>query len=85
MTCTMEHPMGHKDTQRGEREGRAGGAVQQAVACDLDSQLLRILRCTAKAMAGSPGGLRFKPGTRPWLDELPGSRSGSAVLQVAIQ
>ena len=34
---------------------------------DLDGQRLRILRCTAHAMASSPGGLRFKAGTRPWL------------------
>ncbi|MBG6071610.1 MULTISPECIES: hypothetical protein [unclassified Polaromonas] len=38
---------------------------------DLDRQRLRILRCTAHAMASSPGGLRFKPGTRPWLEGLP--------------
>jgi hypothetical protein len=37
---------------------------------DLDQQRLRILRCTARAMANSPGGLRFKPGTRPWLEGL---------------
>ena len=35
---------------------------------DLDKQRLRILRCTAQAMASSPGGLRFKAGTRPWLE-----------------
>lgn len=37
---------------------------------DLNRQCLRILRCTAHAMASSPGGLRFKAGTRPWLDGL---------------
>ena len=37
---------------------------------DLNCQRLRILRCTAHAMANSPGGLRFKAGTRPWLDGL---------------
>ena len=41
---------------------------------DLDQQRLRILRCTAQAMASSPGGLRFKAGTRPWLEGLPGGR-----------
>lgn len=35
---------------------------------DLQQQCLRILRCTAAAMANSPGGLRFKTGTRPWLE-----------------
>jgi hypothetical protein len=37
---------------------------------DLNAQCQRILRCTAKAMSSSPGGLRFKAGTRPWLDGL---------------
>ena len=37
---------------------------------DLDRQRLRILRCTAQAMASSPGGLRFKAGTQPWLEGL---------------
>jgi hypothetical protein len=37
---------------------------------DFDQQRLRILRCTARAMASTPGGLRFKPGARPWLDGL---------------
>jgi hypothetical protein len=35
---------------------------------------LKILRCTAQAMASSPGGLRFVAGTRPWLDGLSGGR-----------
>jgi hypothetical protein len=46
----------------------------------LDKQrlcILRILRCTAKAMASGPGGLRFKAGTRPWLD---GARGRPACL-----
>ena len=38
---------------------------------DLSLQCLRVLRCTAHAMANSPGGLRFKVGTRPWLEGLP--------------
>ena len=33
-------------------------------------QCLRVLRCTAYALASSPGGLRFKPGTQPWLEGL---------------
>lgn len=48
------------------------------VACsiyrELDKQRLRILRCTALAMASSPGGLRFKPGTRPWLEGIEAAR-----------
>lgn len=31
---------------------------------------LSILRCTAQALASTPGGLRFVPGSRPWLDNL---------------
>ena len=37
---------------------------------DFNQQCLRVLRCTAQAMASSPGGLRFKAGTRPWLEGL---------------
>ncbi len=37
---------------------------------DLSLQCLRILRCTARSMVSSPGGLRFRAGTRPWLDGL---------------
>lgn len=37
---------------------------------DMERQCLHILRCTAVAFANSPGGLRFKAGTRPWLDAL---------------
>jgi hypothetical protein len=47
--------------------GQAAGAAFH----DIDRQRLRILRCTAQAMASSPGGLRFKAGTRPWLEGLP--------------
>ncbi len=50
---------------------------------DLGTQCLRILRCTAKAMASSPGGLRFRAGTRPWLEGVPGGRRESAVFQAA--
>ena len=35
-----------------------------------EQQCMRILRCTAVALASSPGGLRFKAGTKPWLDAL---------------
>ena len=43
---------------------------------DFDHQRLRILRCTAHAMAASPGGLRFKAGTKPWLEGLSAAASG---------
>jgi hypothetical protein len=41
---------------------------------NFNQQCLRILRCTANALANSPGGLRFKPGARPWLEGLQGVR-----------
>ena len=50
------------------------GQTASAASHDLDWHRLRILRCTAHAMASSPGGLRFKAGTRPWLDGLPAGR-----------
>ena len=53
-------------------EQSAGRAASAAIH-DIDQQRLRILRCTARAMASSPGGLRFKAGTRPWLEGLPAS------------
>jgi hypothetical protein len=43
---------------------------------DFDQQRLRILRCTAHAMVASPGGLRFKAGTKPWLEGLSAAASG---------
>jgi hypothetical protein len=38
---------------------------------DVNLHCLRVLHCTALAMASSPGGLRFKAGSRPWLEGLP--------------
>ena len=40
------------------------------VATDVQLQCQRILACTARALANTPGGLRFKTGSRPWLDGL---------------
>ncbi len=42
---------------------------------DFEQQCLRVLRCTALALANSPGGLRFKAGSRPWLEALRESKS----------
>ena len=44
---------------------------------DIEQQCLRILRCTARAMFFTPGGLRFSPGARPWLDGLIPSQPGN--------
>ena len=71
--------MGMDLNQNGELKtgmDRAGNAAIH----DLDWQRLRILRCTAQAMASSPGGLRFKAGTRPWLEGLSVGRSDLAVM-----
>ena len=50
---------------------------------DFDAQCLRVLRCTAHALANSPGGLRFKAGTRPWLDAISHSMTHSVAHGVA--
>ena len=34
------------------------------------ANIVRILHCTALAMANGPGGLHFIPGAKPWLDGL---------------
>lgn len=57
-------------------DGLAGSA--RPLLHDLDKQRLRILRCTAQAMASGPGGLRYKAGTRPWLEGLPVGRSAAS-------
>ena len=59
------------DLKPAAESGPAAGRAACAPHHDLDRQRLRILRCTAHAMASSPGGLRFKAGTRPWLEGIP--------------
>ncbi|MEO7886280.1 MAG: hypothetical protein ABI893_05920 [Polaromonas sp.] len=66
MTSMTEHPMGP--------ESNAASRSLSAGIQDLNKQCLRILRCTAEALANSPGGLRFKAGTRPWLEGLSNAR-----------
>lgn len=56
--------------------GLAAGAIHH----ELDKQRLRILRCTAQAMASSPGGLRFQAGTQPWLEGLADKRQASSLV-----
>lgn len=65
---------GAGDTDSDLRKGirKTGGNASEIL--ELDQQRLRILQCTARAMATSPGGLRFKPGTRSWLEGLTPSR-----------
>ena len=58
--------------------GPTAGRAACATHLDLDRQRLRILRCTAHAMASSPGGLRFKAGTRPWLEGIPSASARDA-------
>ena len=66
MTSMTEHPMGLHSQTHDMQDARGLSAGIQ----DLNKQCLRILRCTAQALANSPGGLRFKAGTRPWLEGL---------------
>ena len=63
-----------------------GSACSQAANHALQSfeqQVLRVLRCSAQALAHSPGGLRFRAGTRPWLDVLAPSQAGRDTLGAA--
>jgi hypothetical protein len=80
MTCTKEHAMMNLNPA-GMIEKSLAHVAQAAHAArlalhDFDQQRLRILRCTAHAMAASPGGLRFKAGTKPWLEGLSAMASG---------
>jgi len=60
-------------SEQGKHEQGAASALSDGIH-DLNQQCLRILRCTAQALANSPGGLRFKAGTRPWLEGLSKAR-----------
>ena len=64
--------------QSGEHETGMGKTGASAI-FDFEVQRLRILSCTAHAMASSPGGLCFTAGTRPWLEGLPAERPNAAV------
>ena len=67
------------DLNRTDEDNKGMSQTAKALTHDLDKQRLRILRCTAQAMASSPGGLRFKAGARPWLEGLPAGRPNAAV------
>ena len=71
-TDSKQHPQ-TATSQQAHGIGRLGTGLH-----DLNQQCLRILRCTAAALAHSPGGLRFKAGTRPWLEGLPNGRAALA-------
>ena len=83
MVCFPPHLVEQPPNQRlikaggiepGRQQGLKITAGGTSIFDELDQQRLRILQCTARAMASSPGGLRFKPGTRPWLEGLAPSR-----------
>ncbi|MES2362517.1 MAG: hypothetical protein V4646_12025 [Pseudomonadota bacterium] len=77
--------MGHELKQaagQGAHEQPASRSLSAGIH-DFNQQCLRILRCTAMAMANSPGGLRFKAGTRPWLEGLAGGGQAQAGLPTA--
>ncbi len=59
--------------------GKAISLPAAGTAQAMQQQCLRILRCTAHALANSPGGLKFKAGTRPWLDALSDRRGDMAL------
>jgi|GEM_PF-1930855 len=61
--------------------GKSIGMSACGPAHEFEQQCLRILRCTAHALANSPGGLRFQAGTRPWLDAL-SERRGDVSMAV---
>ena len=42
--------------------------AEQNSSPSFQTNILRILRCTAQAMANGPGGLHFVPGATPWLE-----------------
>ncbi len=56
-------------------------ATEPFKSLDFQQQCLRVLRCTAHALANSPGGLRFQADTRPWLDVL-SHRCSDATLSI---
>ena len=68
----------HTPTQ----SGQPIAAAPHRLTHDLEQQCLRILRCTARALANSPGGLRFRAGTQPWLDAL---HQGAGDLSLSAQ
>lgn len=68
----------HLDAAVGFGKSLATSAVRPTY--DFEQQCLRILRCTAQALANSPGGLRFKAGTQPWLDALSERRDPSGLF-----
>jgi hypothetical protein len=78
----MEYAMAINLNPAGE-PGKSAGHAANAANHDLDRQRLRILRCTAQAMASSPGGLRFRPGTRPWLEGIACARPDGRGIAVS--
>ena len=49
------------------RAGVDAAPSWRSSARDIEQQCIRVLRCTAQALAAGAGGLRFRPGSRPWL------------------
>jgi hypothetical protein len=79
------YAVGHESNQpdgQCQQDQPAGRSLSAGLQ-DFNQQCLRILRCTAKAMASSPGGLRFQAGTRPWLEGLAGGQRVQAGLPTA--
>lgn len=69
LTNTPAGPTDHLPSATGADSAASRSHTSHALH-ELSVPCLRVLQCTARAMAHSPGGLRFKPGTRPWLEGL---------------
>jgi len=74
----MNSAMGHAQFMNVDFTGNVNTGLSQdshQQASNIQAQILRVLMCTARLLANSPGGLRFKAGTRPWLIPLANERT----------
>ncbi len=71
----MNSAMGHAQFMNVDFTGNVNTGLSQEQASNIQAQILRVLMCTARLLANSPGGLRFKAGTRPWLIPLANERT----------
>jgi hypothetical protein len=70
--------MGHAKVMNFDFTGNVNAGLSKDShqhASNIQAQILRVLMCTARLLANSPGGLRFKAGTRPWLILLTNERT----------
>jgi hypothetical protein len=60
----------HNTTTKPLNLSAGSGARSHVNVHDFYHRCLVILRCTAHALCSTPGGLRFKAGSQPWLEGL---------------